>query len=334
MIAACQQCRNSKANPERPTLGPLHESRTAFDEKPFTFVGADCFGPLAVREKRSEVKRWGVIFTCLTFRAAHLELVQDLSADQMVSAVRRLIARRGPIKVIYSDNGTNFIGAERATREELKTNQERMTEAVGKRLELKWCFIPAYSPWTGGAWERLIGYAKKCLKFTLKGEVPTENALINLIIEAEVMLNKRPLTHTPVDPDDEEPLTPNLALYGVTDLNQAEYPIQDANRFAKLGRRRVAHLVEKFRRRWEREYLPALSQRGTETRRQNQVEVGDVVKVAENEANRDRWKLARITRVHPTSDGVARVVDVKMGNGEIRHKRAVGNMALLHLKEE
>lgn len=331
VISTCQVCRIQRVNPERPTIGPLHATRVAFDQKPFSYVGVDCFGPILVRERRNEVKRWGVIFTCLTFRAIHLEVVNDLSSNQILLALRRLIARRGPLKKLFSDNGTNFVGAARVLQTEAREAQQCLGEDTAQTLRVPWSFIPAYSPWMGGAWERLIGYVKRCINFTLRGETPTDDVLTNWLIEAELLANKRPLTHTPVDPDDEEPLTPNLALFGSSHLAQAEAMPEDANQFARFSRKRVTHLTLKFQKRWEREFLPTIVRNDQGRKPQRNVELGDVVMVTEGEVDRRRWKLGRITRIHPTGDGVTRIVDVKLGNGEVKHKRAVGNLAVLEL---
>ena len=332
-IATCQRCKNRRAKPEMPTMGNLHESRTAFGLKPFSFVGVDCFGPLTVRVRRSDEKRWGVIFTCLTFRCVHLEVVQDLSADQMLLATRRLIARRGPLRRMFSDNGTNFVGSSRILQEENRAAQRRLTQVAARELQLDWRFIPVYSPWTGGAWERLIGYIKKCIRFCLAGETPSDAVLNNVLIEAELLTNKRPLTHTPIDPDDDEPLTPNVALFGSADAPQAICPDDEANAFARQNRKRVAHLTSKFQHRWEREYLPVIAQTESRVPRNRHVVEGDVVLLAECSDNRDHWKLGRIIRIYPASDNVPRIVDVKMGSGDIKYRRAVGNLAVLDVLE-
>ena len=87
---------------------------------PFAAVGLDYFGPLSVKmgpNTRSKSdptlnKRYGGIFTCLKYRAVHIEVAEDLSTDSFINAVLRFVGRRGPPTVIYSDNGTNFRGAE------------------------------------------------------------------------------------------------------------------------------------------------------------------------------------------------------------------------------
>lgn len=83
------------------------------DDPPFSRVGVDYFGPFDAKRGRSLVKRYGVIFTCLSIRAVHIEVASSLDTNSCINAIRRFIARRGQIMEIRSDNGTNFVGAER-----------------------------------------------------------------------------------------------------------------------------------------------------------------------------------------------------------------------------
>ena len=78
---------------------------------PFTFCGVDYFGPWHIKEGRKELKRYGVLFTCLASRAIHLETAKSLETDSFINALRRFLARRGPVQLLRSDQGTNFVGA-------------------------------------------------------------------------------------------------------------------------------------------------------------------------------------------------------------------------------
>ena len=88
-----------------------------FEEAPpFTYCAVDMFGPFMIKVKRSDVKRYGAMFTCLASRAVHIEITHSMDTDSFIQSLRRLIARRGNVRLIRSDNGSNFVGAE----EELK----------------------------------------------------------------------------------------------------------------------------------------------------------------------------------------------------------------------
>ena len=79
---------------------------------PFTYCSVNMFGPFIVTVKRSNMKRYGAMFTCLASRAVHIEVTHSLDTDSFIQALRRLIACRGNVRQICSDNGSNFVGAE------------------------------------------------------------------------------------------------------------------------------------------------------------------------------------------------------------------------------
>ncbi len=94
-------------------MASLPEDRLLPDKLPITNVGVDYFRSFDVKRGRSTVKRYGVLFTCLTIRAVHIEVADSLDTDSCINALRRFISRRGQVSVMRSDNGTNFVGAER-----------------------------------------------------------------------------------------------------------------------------------------------------------------------------------------------------------------------------
>ncbi|XP_062701238.1 uncharacterized protein LOC134285126 [Aedes albopictus] len=156
----CQACRIAKVTPSTPKMAPLPDARLAVAVRPFSFVGLDYFGPMQVKVGRSYVKRWIALFTCLTIRAIHLEIVHSLSTESCKMAVRRFVARRGSPVEIYSDNGTNFQGASRELRAEIEATNKEMQETF-TNTNTKWIFNPPSAPHFGGSWERLTTLQKK-----------------------------------------------------------------------------------------------------------------------------------------------------------------------------
>ncbi|XP_049886534.1 uncharacterized protein LOC126381018 [Pectinophora gossypiella] len=111
-LKKCQVCRIRRATPAQPSTGNHPKSRLAHHQRPFTYTGLDYFGPMTVTVGRAHQKRYGVLFTCLTTRAVHLELAGSLSTDSAVMALRRFIGRRRCPTELWSDQGTNLRSAD------------------------------------------------------------------------------------------------------------------------------------------------------------------------------------------------------------------------------
>ena len=147
----CITCRRGRAQTMTPLMAELPTEK--FDASTaFANVGADYFGPFTVKIGRRNEKRWCCLFTCLTVRAVHIDIVQKLDTDSCLNAIMRFIARRGkPIKMI-SDNGTNFAGADREFKEYVAAwNKERIEEHLVQQ-GIRWKFNPPAAPHFGGVW--------------------------------------------------------------------------------------------------------------------------------------------------------------------------------------
>lgn len=174
-INNCLWCKRRKAKPMQPKMGPLPIERFYSYQKPFTAVGIDYFGPFYTKDGRNTGgkytkclrKRYGVLFTCLTTRSMHVEIAHTLNTDSCIMAIRRMMAQRGEIKVIWSDNGTNFRGAARELLEALEELNEHDTKSSLANCGTDWKFIPANAPNFGGCWERLVGCFKRAIQSVL-----------------------------------------------------------------------------------------------------------------------------------------------------------------------
>ena len=126
------------------------------EEPPFTHVGVDYFGPLYVRQGRSNVKRYGCLFTRLAVRAVHIEVVHSLDTDGFINALRRFVSLRGCPTTIFSDNGTNFRAGEKELRESLSEWNQTTIYDFLRQKKIIWKFNPPGESHMGGAWERII----------------------------------------------------------------------------------------------------------------------------------------------------------------------------------
>ncbi|XP_037929303.1 uncharacterized protein LOC119663771 [Teleopsis dalmanni] len=195
------------AKPAPPSIDQLPVNHITPYVRPFSYTGVDLFGSLHVTIGRRREKRWAVIFTCLTVRAVHIDIVDSLSTDAFLLCFRSFINRRGTPVRMRSDNGTNFIGAQRelcADKRFLDVNDIR-EKAI--QLGIEWIFNCPQNPSAGGCWERLIRMIKRLLFNSIREEAPKVETLWAALIEAENNINSRPLTDIPLTHSELEPLT-------------------------------------------------------------------------------------------------------------------------------
>ncbi|XP_053685891.1 uncharacterized protein LOC128735430 [Sabethes cyaneus] len=218
----CHQC--LRCYRMRPTLiqqfmADLPASRVTA-ARPFSTTGVDYFGPVYVRSgyRRTAVKAYVSVFVCFVTKATHLELVTDLSTARFIQALRRFTSRRGNCATLWSDNGTNFVGAKNQMRELLKIlNTKEHHQKVAKECAddgMQWKFIPPGAPHFGGLWEAAVRSAKKHLLKVLADTPVSYEDMTTLLTQVECCLNSRPLTQLSDDPDDLRPLTPGHFLVG------------------------------------------------------------------------------------------------------------------------
>ncbi|XP_044761992.1 uncharacterized protein LOC123319195 [Coccinella septempunctata] len=327
-FAECKKCQILKAKPAIPQMGQLPTFRLTPPAHAFTYTGIDYFGPLYVTVGRRREKRWGVIFTCLSIRAVHLEVAHSLSTESTLMAVRRMIARRGQPLQIYSDNGTNF----RGSSEELKKAVKEMDKENLKRemlvRNIEWKFIPPASPHMGGAWERLVRSVKTTFHVILNNQILKDELLLTLFAECEKIVNSRPITKVSVDPDDLEALTPNHFLLDATNYSTA---FESENGNLRGQWRRAQELRNSLWKRWTREYLPTLTKRTKWRNDGRPMKLHDIVIVIDDTAPRKSWKLGLIEKIFPGPDGKIRVVQVKTANGS--YKRPVAKLCRLDIED-
>ena len=327
IIKACVFCRRMLATVGEQKMADLPEDRVSPDLPPFTHVGIDFFGPLEVKRGRANVKRWVVIFTCLVSRAIHLEVSSSLDTDSCINALRRFICRRGQVTSIRTDNGTNFVGAQKELRAALKDlNQHKIQNAL-LRDGVKWTFNPPYGAHHGGVWERLIRPVKKILCSVLKEQRLDDETLQTALCEVEGIMNDRPLTTVSSDPNDLEPLTPNHLLLLKTKLIMPPGLFHKEDLYSRRRWRQAQYLADLFWRRWIREYLPIMQQRVKWHNPKRNLRPNDLIVIMDNTAPINSWQMGRVIKTLSGSKGLVRSVLVKTKSSTLQ--RPIDKLCLL-----
>lgn len=326
---SCQKCKNSKAMPRIPEMAELPPARLAAFTRPFTYTGVDYFGPYYVKVNRSVVPRYGVLFTCLTTRAIHLEVADSLNTSSCINATRRFSTHKGKAREFFSDNGTNFHGADNELKKEFeKLNQDRIQQEFTS-TEQKWTFNPPTASHMGGVWERLIKTVKSCLNQMLATKTPTQEMLVTLMAEVENIVNSRPLTYISLDSVEDEALTPNHFLFGSSNALTpiAQTTPQDLHR---NDWRAIQEMTKHFWRRFVLEYMPTLTKRTKWFKQVEPIKVGDVVLVIDERNSRNTWPKGIVEELVMGRGGCIRHVMVRFEKRVL--PRPVSKLAILDVK--
>ena len=336
IISSCVKCQKLRGAVQEQRMSDLPEDRLE-PTPPFTYCAVDYFGPFIIKDGRKELKRYGVLFTCMASRAVHIETANSLETDAFINALRRFICRRGPIRQLRSDQGTNFVGARTELAQALAEMDQEKIRTKLLEEQCDWISykmnVPAASH-MGGVWERQIRSARNVLSSLLQknGKQLDDESLRTLMCEAEAIVNSRPLTVSQLaDPDSLSPLTPNHLLTMKTKVVLAPPgAFQPADVYCRKRWRRVTHLANEFWTRWRKEFLLSLQQRQKWTRPRRNLAVDDVVMIKDENLPRNVWQLARVSAVYPSSDGQVRKVQVSLADRCLDNKgKRIGTVRYL-----
>ena len=331
VVSHCLPCKKRFKPAEFQQMAP-HPRARCIPAYPFEATGVDLAGPYSLRSSRGRttVKRWLAIFTCLRCRAVHVEIVDKLSKESFLCALVRFHSRRNAVKSLWSDNGTNFVGA---CRELHQCLQEWAANSVSylQNRGLQWIFAPAKAPEWGGAYERMVGLFKKTFAGVVNGSQLTLESFHTFAVATEGVLNSRPLIPVPTDRRDPEALSPLFFLCpGVLASSSSDVlPPLPLNR---LPLARSWHflrgMLDSFWKRWTREYLTLLQNRRKWATIQRNLRIGDVVLLVDRQTPRDQWPLGLIVGTVKGEDHLVRRVLVRTAKSTAL-ERHVAHVVLL-----
>ncbi|XP_037929511.1 uncharacterized protein LOC119663998 [Teleopsis dalmanni] len=214
----CSTYQIEGANLLPPMMGQSPEDHVTPFIHPFKYTSVDLFGPVSVVIDRQQEKRWVAIFTCVSARAAYLEIVENLSTNAFIFSLRNFVNRRGIPVRIRCENDINFIGAQK----ELQANEKILdTDRISQERSnnyIEGIFNRTANPSTGGCWKRLNRFVKRLLSHGLKNAIPRIETLGSVLNEAENVINSRQLTDVPITAEDAEPVTLNHFSYRMHQL--------------------------------------------------------------------------------------------------------------------
>ena len=322
-LAKCVTCFRANPRPLNPLMGDLPIARVA-QGRAFISVGTDMGGPFWTKDtslrKARFVKSYICLFICLATKAVHLELVSEMTTPAFLAALDRFTGRRGLPRDIYSDRGSNYIGARNylndISRFYRKPENQKEIEAYCSKQGISWHFLPAQAPNFGGIWESGIKSTKHHLKRVIGDQRLTFEAFSTVLSRVEAILNSRPLCALSDDPTEIDVLTPGHFLIGAPLLARAERDLSEVS-LNRLSRwELLTRLSQSFWKRWQRDYLHTLQQRAKWNVPTRNLAVGDIVIILDPNCPPTHWALARVLELCPGRDNVVRVVKVRTSTGE------------------
>ncbi|XP_043478769.1 uncharacterized protein LOC122509074 [Leptopilina heterotoma] len=288
IVHKCLTCARHQATLQSQLMANLPSCRVT-PSNPFTHCGLDYAGPISVKLNKGRgyksTKGYIVLFVCMVTRAIHLELVSDYSSSTFLSALKRFVSRRGIPSNLYSDNGRNFVGADKELRRIFKTL--KCDPKVSKDMSafnINWDFIPPYSPHFG-----------------------------------ESCLNSRPIAAFSNEVDDYSYLSPGHFLIGKPLLAMPEKSLPSSQHSLLTRWQLVQQKTEQFWKQWSLEYQQDLQKRYKWTKSNPNIKIGDLVLIRDINLPKSNWQMGRVLKIHPGKDGLVRVVTVKTKKGSPRN---------------
>ncbi|XP_058789062.1 uncharacterized protein LOC131663025 [Phymastichus coffea] len=339
ILHKCVICIRQKPKMAHAKMADLPESRVV-PSSVFNHTGVDFFGPILIKEKedrnRSFLKAYDCVFVCMATKAVHIELASDLSTVGFLACFRRFISIRGKPVKMYSDNGTNFVGANNELQQiyELHRTLEFKDAIRGfaESERIEWNFNPPLSPHFGGLWEAVVKSFKNHLNRIITNQKLTFEQMDTLLKEIAAILNSRPLYAISTDPNDPLAVTPAHILIGrpFNFLPENDFVSVPDNRLTTY--QFITKVRQDFWKRWHKEYLYELQVRQKWLHSNIELKPGLVVVLLEDNPSCVRWPLGVVEEVHPGSNGIARVARVKIASGT--YKRNITRMCVLPVAQE
>nr|XP_040058096.1 uncharacterized protein LOC120834249 [Gasterosteus aculeatus aculeatus] len=274
-------------------MGDLPQERTR-PAAPFEFTAVDLFGPYLVKDdvkKRVRMKVWGVVFCCMASRAIHTELANTMSTESFLMAYQRFTAIRGHPKKIWSDPGTNFVGA-KPVLEELYQFLDGLDRPAVEETSAQngtswhWEIQPADSPHRNGSAEAAVRIVKKAFQSLGRESELSYSELQTTLQLAANLSNERPIDARVQSCEDTvQYITPNALLLGRAS-SSGDWKTFVFTSYPYKRLQEMQHQNNKFWRSWSQLAGPNLFVRSKWHTTQRNVADGDIVWLCDQNALR------------------------------------------------
>lgn len=324
-VHKCNRCYRFSAKPAQQLMGDLPSSRVT-PSRAFSHSAVDYAGPVTIKMRNGPGKQilfkgYVSIFVCMATRAIHLELVGQLTSDAFISAFKRFVSRRGQVTDVYSDNGTNFVGAVEIMSENHRLAMMATEIEYSELLAndgVTWHFSPPSAPHFNGLAEAGVRSTKYHLRRIVGSHYLTYEELYTVLCQIEAVLNSRPISALTDEFSDFTVLTPGHFIMGAAPISVPAPILMNINENRLSRWQLMEKMCQDFWKSWSSEYLPSMQQRPRWQSIQDNLSVGQMVIIRQDNMPPTKWLLGRIESIHPGNDGLVRVATVRTQNSVLK----------------
>ena len=320
----CTQCKRQRGTASIQQLAPLPARRIGTKLKAFEHVGLDFAGPFELKVGRGKARKkvWVLVLACMVVRAVHFEVTGGLDTTCVINAISRFCDVRGVPETITSDNQTSFHSADENLKDWYASiNWVRVAEETGFGFKpqspgITWYFNPPLASHFGGIFEIVVKAAKRAMNATIGRADLNEEEFRTVVSKTAHLLNCRPIQLIS-DVNDYETLTPNHFL--LSSQAEAVFPPDVSEEDQLKLPTRLRHQIMMQQHVWKRfqeEIVPMLGPRSKWCREFENLKENDVVLEIDNSLPRGVWRLLRVVRLLPSTDGLVRSVEVLSAVGK------------------
>ena len=324
----CLVCRRLNAHAAQQKMSDLPVARADMTHA-FAATAFDDLGPVSLRRTQGgpTSDHHVTLFTCMSTRCVHYELIENQKAESFLLAYKRFANRVGHPAFLRSDQQKSYI----ASRHVLQENIEEANKLIKQERDhhkLDWDFNYALSPHQNGICERQV----RVLKELLSKLIPKKRALTvwqftYLLSEAEAIVNDTPLYQLAAGED--QYVTPSQLLLGrrlrsipITFKPQDSVAAQDIQASFKFKQ----SLLDQFWTLWRKQYLRTLQIQHKWFTQQPDVQPGMLCVVSESLRKRSNWPLYLIDQVYKGRDGRVRNVSLRKGDAIVYNSLPLGRI--------